>query len=355
MRSAAIISASLVAAILAFAATAASAQVDFGLSSLANSDDLTLTTSPEHPAPGDSVRVTAESSSLDLQTADIEWLVNSAPAQKGASPGAIDVVAGPFGSETDVAAIVRVDGVERASAMAAMRPTELDLLWESDSFTPPFFPGRALPSAGTHLRLEAMPRLVRSDGTAVPVGDITFTWRRNGSVMGTVSGRGKSRITVDAPALFGNDTIAVEAKTDDGQLDAAASAQIPSLDPVLDLYEDNALFGVLYHRALGAQTSISQTETSFAAIPYFAEAQNADDPALSYAWQVNGAPVSNDLKHPSEITINAQNSSGAALIELALTSPTNFFLQSFGKWGAILSGDSGNPFQTPTGFQTKTP
>ncbi len=316
------------------------AQFDYG-----SGADFTLLISPEHPAPGDSVTVTAKSSSLNLTTTPVTWYVNgtSRAGDKGTS---IQVVAGALGSKTTVDAVV---GSTAAGGTAIIRPTEMDLLWESDSYVPPFFRGRALPSAGTALRLQALTRFKR-DTVTVPDSSITFTWRRNGYVIQSVSGAGKSQAVIDAPPLFGTDIISVDAETGDGQLSASASVRIPSATPVLALYEDHPLFGILYHSALGAQNAVPESEMSFAAAPYYVGASSASDPELEYAWQVNGQAIGGDPAHPGEITISATNSNGIALIELALGAVHNFFLSASGSWGVTLStnGSSGgggsNPF-----------
>src|SRR3989344_4252761 len=100
---------------------------------------------------------------------------------------------------------------------------------------------------------------------------------------------------------------------------------------------------------------VLQTEMSFAAVPYFAEATEANDARLIYAWRINGNEVANDPVRPSEITINAERSSGNALIELALSHATNFFMSSFGRWGVTLAGGNrsgSNGAEDPFGGST---
>ncbi|MBI4133750.1 hypothetical protein HY478_03985 [Candidatus Uhrbacteria bacterium] len=316
------------------------AQVNFGLGS-----DLSLEIAPEHPAPGNIVQISAHSSLLDLTGTTLTWYENGKQIGSGAGLATVEITAGPLGSDTTVRVVAESDG-ELSQAEARIRPVEIDLLWESDSYIPPFFRGRALPSAGTNLRLEAIPYFKKSDGSSVPVGDITFTWKRNGYVEQSVSGRGKSEISLSAPALFGTDTISVEGRAKDG-LEGSASVRIPSREPVVELYEAHPLFGTLYHRALGRTTNIPETESSFAAIPYYADATSPGDASLTYEWRVNGNTIASDPERPSELTINAAGSAGVARIELALSHVTNFFLSASGVWNVLFLRDGArNPFGT---------
>lgn len=325
------------------------AQFDFG------GNNVSLTISPEHPAPGSSVHITVESTFLDLPSSDITWSVNGTKTAEGGGLTSTDVVLGALGTATNVDVVAVGSGGQTATATAHIVPVELDLLWESNSYVPPFYRGRALPSAGTVLSLEAIPRFKKSDGSFIAPGDIVFTWHRDGLVLPSVSGRGKARIQVAAPSLFGEDVLSVDAVSTDGSFSGSASVSIPEIEPVLNLYEDHPLFGVLYHRALARQTTIPEIEMSFAAVPYFAQAGSADDANLQYVWRVNGRGVASSPTRPSEITINAQNSTGLAFIELTLAHATNFFMSSSAAWGVSLRGGSGNEGAAANPFKAGLP
>src|SRR3989344_1682977 len=322
------------AASAAFLPAVASAQAGFG----GFGADLTLSISPQYPSPNAAVHMEAQSNSVDLDTLDVSWYKDGEKIGGGAGVKEIDVVAGALGSEVAIEVVAREDGFAVASAQARIVPTEVDLLFESDSYVPPFYKGRAMPSAGTLLHLEAIPRFKRTDGSLVASDGIIFTWKRGGSVIRSASGRGTASASLDSPGLFGTDLISVEARTPDGKFSGSASTRVASTEPRLLLYKDHPLFGVMYHQALVAQNFIPETEMSFAAVPYFAEARGANDGRLVYAWRVNGNDIANDSERPSQITINAERSSGNALIELALSHATNFFMSSFGRWGVTLAG-----------------
>jgi len=311
--------------------------------------DLALTISPRAPRAGESVTIRAESSAINLNAADISWSVDGAALTSGAGQKEIRIQAGALGSATEVT-VDASDGVSSATASITVRPAEVDLLWESDSYTPLLFSGRALPSAGSSLRLEARARLLEN-GALVPARDIVYTWRKNGSVMASISGRGRSGATIPAPTLFATDVISVEAQSISGRLLAEESARIPSIEPILTLYTVHPLFGVEYHRALGAQSFINETEVSLSAVPFFAAVRHPDESTLQYEWSVNNVAIESDSARPSSITLNSEGSSGTALIGLTLTSVTNLFLEALGQWQVILSGDrepsAENPFGTP--------
>ncbi len=298
---------------------------------------LTIAESPAHPSPGSRVHLSAESPLLDLAASDVEWTVNGVPAGKGES---IDITAGKLGQASHVA--VSVTGASgNDSASLTIIPASVDLLWEADSYTPPFYEGRALPSSGSTIRLYAIPHILRSSGVEVPASNLTFTWKNNGAVLQADSGVGKSSATIPAAILLGSDVITVDAQTADGTLSGEASVAIQTIDPHLVLYESSPLFGILYHRALQQNDSATDAETTFTAVPYFADALTARDPNLSYEWRINDSPVANDPKDPNEVTVSSQ-AVGTAQINLNLSSPRDPFVAANGSW-TISFGNTASP------------
>jgi hypothetical protein len=300
--------------------------------------NLSIGLSPQYPGPGDSVHLTALGNGFDIASSAIVWHADGKIIAQGVGTVSADVVAGALGSATDIEVDVAAPDGSVWSAQATIAPTELDLLVSSDSYTPPFYRGRALPSAGTNLIAQALTRFERPDGTLVPDSDITYTWKRDGEVLGTLSGPGKSSAVIPVMHLFTNDVIAVDAVSSDGLLSGEASAIMPSVEPVLDLYEDHPLYGVLYNNALRTPASVSESEMAFAAVPYFAQTGNPNDTDLSYTWRVNDTPVSSSATSPSELTINADNSNGQALIDLEVTRATNFYMDARGLWNVVFPG-----------------
>jgi hypothetical protein len=126
---------------------------------------------PEHPTPGSAVHLRARSSIIDLQNSAITWYVNNKVVASGTGLVEATVVAGTLGSNTAISVSAETETAS-ASGKAVITPTIVDLLWESDSYTPPFYAGRSLPSAGSKLHLQALAWFRRSNGSAVSPADI---------------------------------------------------------------------------------------------------------------------------------------------------------------------------------------
>ena len=332
--------------VLAFAllASASPAAAQMGLRGIESSPYIEV--SPKNPAPGDTVHLTVHSGAINLPESTLTWLVNGKQIASGLGSVTTDIVAPSFGTASSVVVTIESEGTS-ATAATTIAPARLSLLFEADSYIPPFFEGRALPSAGTRVRLQAIPYFQQSDGALVPTSQITFTWKRNGQTILSASGRGRNTALFPSPELFGVDSISVDASSDDSTFTGSASVTLPSIEPILLLYEDHPLFGVMYHHALSPQSFIAENEMTFMALPLFAPARSPDDPRLIYTWRVNGNDIVADPLRRSEITVDASKAPGPALLDLEVIHATNLFMEAKGSWSVTFSSTQSGPSQNP--------
>ncbi|MCR4281085.1 MAG: hypothetical protein NUV88_01995 [Candidatus Kaiserbacteria bacterium] len=296
-----------------------------------------LSVNPEHPGPNERAHISIESALSDLSQSDIVWYVNNKVLVKGVGVKDADILVGPLGSKTGVSVTAQTPDGTIISGNTTISPAEVDLLWESDSYVPPFYRGRALASPGTSIRMHAIARFKPAGSAQPPESAVVYTWKLNGAVVQSASGKARSTALFPSPALFGTDII--EVTVSNGTQYGSASAQIASTEPQLFLYEDHPLFGIMYNQALGNTTPISDIEATFAAIPYFAEADSPDDARLLYSWSVNRNEIPSDELKRSELTVNASKSSGLAQIALSIAHAANLAMSARGSWGVIFSTD----------------
>lgn len=305
-----------------------------------------VSVSPESPGPDSPVALTAASSFIDLSRSDITWVADGRVIARGLGATAAQVRTGALGSTVNVSVTASSPSGESASGLARIRATQLDLLWEADSYVPPFFRGRPLPSSGSRIRVQALLR-----GTSESPQNLRYIWKKNGAIVPGASGQGRSSAVFPAPIVRGVDTIAVEVLTRSGAFEASGQIAVRSQDPELALYEVHPVFGLEVRRGLASGATVSSEEASFAAVPYFAPVASRMESGLRYSWSVNGRRVPAAESGNSEITINAENSSGLADISLLLTHASNLLLSSRGEWTISLRGsasaESEDPFRVP--------
>jgi len=310
---------------------------------------LDLAMVPEYPAPGDTVTFTVSSYGVDLNRSMIVWYADGREIARGSALTSTNVTAGKAGTATEIVVVAQEEDGLIGSAEASVRPTEVDLLWESDSYRPPYFRGRTLSGTNATIRAQAIVRFVRPDGSAIPEEGIIYSWYKGTARI--ASGRGKSSVKMSGPSLFGNDTLSVMAESADGAYRGRASVRINGVDPTLELYENHPLFGVLYHRALTGNATTLETELKVTAVPYFAHIAAPHEASLVYEWALDSTALEADPEHPETFTITTNNYTGPVTVGLSLTSLKDLFLKATGTW-EIVFGESGSFFgNDPFGHQ----
>ena len=290
---------------------------------------------PNNPSPGEKVKVSIESYSVDLDRATIDWFVNGELLARGNGLKTIDTYAGELGSETSISVVVRPDEITEIFDQILIRPMHVSIIWEADTYTSPFYKGRALPSTNATIFLEAYQRAKDTNGNDIPNEDFIFTWKKNGAILKEISGRGRREARIPGPLLFGEDIISVEVVSTDNKYSSKGIARIAAVEPHISLYEDDPLLGIMYHRAIGTEDTIPESDITLAAIPFYTSVRNLFNENVSYVWNVNNQDILTDPRDPFRIILRlASGVVGTAQISLAI-SHIEHFLQAAEKFWTL--------------------
>lgn len=189
----------------------------------------------------------------------------------------------------------------------------VDLLWQGETYTPPFYLGRALWSGQSRLTIVAVPHV---DG--YNASSLIYKWVRDGEVLGSASGAGKRTLAFNDSVLSRPVEIELNAYLPDGTtLGATARLNLAPVQPRLLVVEDSPLYGLILERAVRSTHALRGEEVTFAALPLFAPVSNRTTATQSYNWRTNtgdartGATVTYRIPEgatgSSEITVRAEN------------------------------------------------
>jgi hypothetical protein len=155
----------------------------------------------------------------------------------------------------------------------------VDLLYAGNTYTPPFYPGGALWSGESTVTFFAVPQGLGDPAT------LNYKWRQGTTVLGDLSGVGRSTLTL-ADTIFSKPvTISVEIVDASGAGLASTFARIAPSAPGLLVYEDNPLYGFLFNHEVSGAYTLPDAETTFGAFPLFFSVSSRLDPNLTYSWR----------------------------------------------------------------------
>ncbi len=187
------------------------------------------------------------------------------------------------------------------------------LIWEAQSYVPPFYKGRALSVDGGDVNILAFPPVNLGNPS-----DLVYTWKIDGEVQDTASGAGRSFFT-HHPDMFGGSPLIVVEVYRNGSKVATGALRVPQVKPQVIVYPAQPLAGILFgNRA----RSIDGEEVTLEAYPLFFGVQKKTDPALSYRWSVNGVSAENPLGNAGRLVMRSEEG-GVVAVEVSVANTRN--------------------------------
>jgi hypothetical protein len=277
---------------------------------------------PNNPGPNTKTSISIENYSIDLNNSIITWSVDGKQIQSGQGLKSINITTSKLGVITKVHIDIKTAEGMTVSKDIPIRPTQIDLVWQANSYVPPFYEGKALYSGQSLMKLVALPNIIDSNGKNIDPGQFVYKWTKNGGVLGNVSGYGKNYIYIQGDILGEPINIKVDiSSTLDGGISASKEITYSPTDPVVAIYENSPLFGYVFENALPSTAILKEQEMNLVGIPYFFDATSRNDSDLKYNWIMNGNPAGGqngdsivfrnekNLKGTSNISLRVQDTS----------------------------------------------
>lgn len=288
---------------------------------LAASGDLlgsaSIELNPSFPKPNQSVRATVSTFATDINRANITWLVNGVVVSQGAGEKSISFETGNPGTTTTVAVRVSSQSSGTLTDSITITPAEVDLIWESDTYTPPFYKGKALHSSQSNVSIIAIPQ-IRVSGNKVPQNQLVYEWKINGEPRNDVSGIGRNAVQYQGPRILGRDIVEVVVSTQSGNIYASNSVSVNTVDPEIYFYKDDPLKGIDYARVLGGSLGLLSEEYTLRVEPYYVTKTDYDTDNLQFSWTLNGELISLE-SNPESLTIRHAGTEGVSTLRLEIS------------------------------------
>lgn len=265
-------------------------------------------------APGANTKVSAQviSYTFDVNRAQIAWIMDEKVAGSGKT---FSFTTGDFGTQTDLTVSIITEDEKALSKSFIFRTAEVDLLWETPGYAPPFYRGKILAGPQSKIRITAIPW-----GFETTDSKLIYEWRRNGDNIPASSGPNKQIMDFYA-STGGEELIEVAVSTSDKSAVAKNFIRIKVNQPKILFYEERPLEGTQYQKELGAAMTLENTEFTIRAEPYFFSKRAL--PLLTYEWLMNNKKIE-DAKKPNLLNLSVpEGTKGISVISLSLFNPKN--------------------------------
>lgn len=256
-------------------------------------NDVSVGIYPENPQPKDPVTVTIETYSFNLDNSTIKWYVNGNLAQEGKGLKTLTFQVGNLGQTSNVRIVITSDKGTLTKNIA-VTPSIVTITWEADTYTPPFFKGKALFSHQSTITFMAQPQIVVRGRTLNPA-NLIYTWSKEGTVLGNQNGYGKQTLTLTGSVISRSMKVMVDVQDPTSGATASGVIQINPIEPEVSMYVVDPLYGVQYNKVIQGTLPLDGKEVTLTAVPYFFSNAEGGSGSMSYNWSINGNTISDGL------------------------------------------------------------
>ena len=283
---------------------------------------------PQNPGPNEVVYVSLTSYATNLDAATITWKVNGKTLKNGMGEKNFIFTTGGMNVKTLLDITIKTAENETIEKKLTINPSEVDMIWQSESYVPPFYKGKALFSHQNQITVIAVPHISNGGGGELNTKSLIYKWKSNGSVIDTASGFGKNFYTFTGSLISRPLTIEVEVSSPNGIGQGYGSISLTPGEPEVILYKKDPTYGIQFQKALQSNVELKNSkEITVVGFALFFGVLNHSSSELSYKWAINGIPTGTDSSLGTQVFRRKEGTSGASNVSLSIEH-ANKILQS---------------------------
>lgn len=285
---------------------------------------VTMEASPQYPKANEVVNITVAAYGTNLNASTISWSVNGKVAQSGTGATAFSTNSGNYGETKTVTAYIQPAGQPAITKTLSISPQEVSIIYEADSYIPPFYKGKGLFNREGTVKFVAMPNMT-AGGVRLSPSTLIYKWIINDTVQGSMSGYGKNSFAYTSGILGETVKVEVEVSTADGKTKGKGLMITAPQSSEALMYEKNPLYGILYNKEIGSnEFHLKDKEVTLKAEPFFVSTIASN---LQYQWSINGGQIPVPVGQSYVTLRNATGQQGTSLINVVVNNTTHLLQQ----------------------------
>lgn len=301
---------------------------------------------PEVPRPNEEVTITTEAYGTDLNTHLISWSVNGVEKLNGIGEKVFKFNVGNSGSVTKVKMVISPKNAPQIIREWSFSPIDVDILWQANTYTPPFYKGKALYTAESNITFLAIPNII-IDGVKLDNKEVVYKWKLDRKVQNEVSGYGKNLMSWTGPILLKEPFVQAEVYSSKNSSAKGINGTVVNrVDPKALFYENNARYGILFNKAIKGEFLMKSNEIKFSVFPYFFSSKNISD-SVAYTWNLNDYKLNIPQDQNSAIFKRKDNNSGSSVVSIDIKNPNKVFQRTSSAF-SVLYDSKKTDFATST-------
>ncbi|MCC7500862.1 hypothetical protein IT396_03660 [Candidatus Nomurabacteria bacterium] len=307
-------------------------------------DPVRYVVSPDTPGANQVVTIDIEGTGSFIGESKITWSQDGSVVKSGVGERQYSFTTGAFGKTTTIRVTIE-STAGNFNKTFNFSPSTVTLLWEADTSIPPLYRGKALYSAGSPLTVVALPTVYQGTSRVSP-NVLSYQWQRGGEPVPAASGLGRTTFRFSGDQLKTSEDIQVDVYAGTVKV-GVGYVSIPTTEPLVILYQHDALRGPIYDQALTNGISLIDSEISIKAEPFYYSNPSKKGGALSYAWRLDGAEATGPDAAQGILTLRQTGTGeGESLLSVSLqnNNPAEFVQAAENAVRILFGQGSGSPF-----------
>ncbi|KKQ77630.1 MAG: hypothetical protein UT00_C0008G0002 [Parcubacteria group bacterium GW2011_GWA1_38_7] len=302
------------------------AQVNINIP-FALSNELGVEIIPNYPEPNTVVFINLTLYTDDLNSADINWYKDGKSVLSGKGETKYSFRMGGVGEETTIEIKIKLLSGASFSKSFTLNPASVNLVWEANSFVPPFYKGKALHPRQGGLKVVAMPEFVKGGKRVLPQ-NLIYQWSNGINVYQDQSGYGKSVIILNGSLLGRVENIEVLITDPVNNLVAQGFIDISPTDPEIVFYENSPYYGHLFDLAIENPFTLKSEEVQILVAPYYFSKDGGS--SLIYKWRLNGQTIPDLSGSRTAVFRKPEDEKGQSVVSLQIENTSRVLQQADG-------------------------
>lgn len=267
---------------------------------------VSLSATPSSPSPGETVAIEAATPTFDKNSAIFSWTINgvSRPDMSGMGKNIISLSAGKLGTALNITVTVTRETGPGGQATLAIPIADLVLTWHTDTHTPLWYKGKALPVENSIISIAAIPSVVIG-GSRIQPKNLIYKWSLDDET-NVLTGAGEDVFRIKT-SPFSKQTYRVNLIVEDSgkRIRKEKNIFLTTFSPRVVVYPYSPLGGVESRQGIGYIFFKKPGLVDFIAETFNLPIASPKD--LQYNWKVKNAAVIGSPENPQLLTIDTEN------------------------------------------------
>ncbi len=283
---------------------------------------------PTRPRVGDTVEISTEMYGTPIKDALFTWYVDGKEYEKGIGRSKISFF---LAKKTTVRLVILTGEGSATEEVWNFNPQNTVIVWESNTYTPPFYKGKSLYTPESSIILHALNLDAKNPLTN---NYYNYNWKVDGKVIGEESGVGRNTYIYQGDLLLQEPYFEVNMTGisafrngsrdtgSDSQIDSTAAIRVQTFDTNVFMYESTPLLGILFTQQISDTFKFIKSEATLVAYPlYFGIPSSLSG---VYKWSVNNELIK---ENTNSISFKKTRDNEESILSLSIEQPRSL-LQS---------------------------